>query len=639
MTKSSSLRVIVAVFCVLSVALIFLGGYGVRMRTGDRQETILSTMRIRALLMATGEGAVESFVATAKKDAVEKARAAGAGMAEVRQASEQAEAEARERVSASLIDYQTVDTGMLEAALTALRMAMIDFSAEEARAKAEFIERNALLTQVDTEPSADAIEMELLDGELSGLAGDGVEDLLPDTLESEEPAIDLSSFQDTPEMIRLSGLIDERYLAVSEALQVIYPVLDNEALQTLKQIILPLVHQNRDDYQTEYDRYTKAGVQFSGGDAWFAWVIRHGVDLAAIGIALIIVSMMLLFNDAIKKNVGVPLIIIGSFFILLCVLAVILELSITGLLSNAIVRMGMNSIMVLAMVPAIQCGIGLNLGLPVGIIGGLIGGLLCIEYGFSGWWGFLFANVVGLAISAIFGYLYSMLLNRLKGSEMAVTTYVGFSFVSLMCIAWLVLPFQSLVLKWPLGNGLRTTISLEPAFYRLLDRFLAFTIGGITIPTGLIAFMLLACFLAWLFTRSKTGIAMQAVGNNPRFAAATGVNVDKMRIIGTMLSTMLGAVGILVYSQSYGFIQLYTAPRTLGLIAASAILIGGASTSRARISHVMIGTFLFHSVMTLGMPVANALIPGSTIAETIRILVSNGIILYALTKSGGESRA
>ena len=29
---------------------------------------------------------------------------------------------------------------------------------------------------------------------------------------------------------------------------------------------------------------------------------------------------------------------------------------------------------------------------------------------------------------------------------------------------------------------------------------------------------------------------------------------------------------------------------------------------------------------------------GSTISETLRILISNGIILYALTKSGGDSR-
>ena len=31
-------------------------------------------------------------------------------------------------------------------------------------------------------------------------------------------------------------------------------------------------------------------------------------------------------------------------------------------------------------------------------------------------------------------------------------------------------------------------------------------------------------------------------------------------------------------------------------------------------------------------------VPNSTISETMRILISNGIILYALTKSGGNSR-
>ena len=54
---------------------------------------------------------------------------------------------------------------------------------------------------------------------------------------------------------------------------------------------------------------------------------------------------------------------------------------------------------------------------------------------------------------------------------------------------------------------------------------------------------------------------------------------------------------------------------------------------------MLIGTFLFQGVLTLGMPVANVLVPGSTISETLRILISNGIILYALTKSGGASRA
>ena len=150
-----------------------------------------------------------------------------------------------------------------------------------------------------------------------------------------------------------------------------------------------------------------------------------------------------------------------------------------------------------------------------------------------------------------------------------------------MCIAWLVLPFKSLKLRWPLGTGLRNPIGLDGTNFRhILNDFLAFQIGDFTIPTGLLLFMLFSCFVVWMFSRSRTGQAMQAVGNNPRFAESIGINVDKMRIIGTVFSTVLGAVGILVYSQSYGFMQLYTAPRQMGFIAASAILIGGASTSR-----------------------------------------------------------
>ena len=166
---------------------------------------------------------------------------------------------------------------------------------------------------------------------------------------------------------------------------------------------------------------------------------------------------------------GVPRLIIGLFFILLCLLAMILGLSLPSQLSNTLVRLGMNGVLVLAMLPGIQCGISLNLGLPIGIIGGLIGGLLCIEFGMSGFTGLFFAIAVGLVIAAATGWLYGLLLNRLKGSEMSVTTYVGFSVVSLMCIAWLVLPFKSPILTWPLGNGLRTTIGMKTSYSHVLN--------------------------------------------------------------------------------------------------------------------------------------------------------------------------
>ena len=447
----------------------------------------------------------------------------------------------------------------------------------------------------------------------------------------------MSGFEATPEMIEKQEEAKAMYANVGAELKKIYPVLTDEALETLEETVEGILYQSGDSFSSQYDRYVK---QSNIKETNAGRLIRHGDDLVYLGFALLVLTVLLLFNSWLIDKLGIPRVIIGVFFILLCFMTLWYDLSLSTLLSNTIVRMGMNAIMVLAMVPGIQCGISLNLGLPIGLVAGLIGGLLTIELGIPGWGGFLFAIVSGSALAAVCGYLYALMLNRLKGSEMSVTTYVGFSIVSLMCIAWLVLPFKSLKLRWPLGTGLRNTIGLDGTNFRhILNDFLAFQIGDFTIPTGLLLFMLFSCFVVWMFSRSRTGQAMQAVGNNPRFAESVGINVDKMRIIGTVFSTVLGAVGILVYSQSYGFMQLYTAPRQMGFIAASAILIGGASTSRCKISHVLIGTFLFQGVLTLGMPVANVLVPGSTISETLRILISNGIILYALTKSGGESRA
>lgn len=636
MSKKVAQRIAAIVVLALAVACICIGFYGNGLGAA-KEEQILSAMRVRVLLNATGEGAVESFVAAAKKEAAAKVKAEGGTMAQIREASAKAEEDARANASGSLIDYEAVDTAPLAAASSQLRAAQIEYSAEEARAQAEYVEKNRDKVIVEGTESPDAAPID--EAPASAEGGDAAIDDLAMPAE-DEPVIDLSGFQATAEMKRLQAVVDERYQGVADALKGVYPVLDDASLTQLKPMLLDLVHQSGDTYKTEYDRLAGAsGLSALGAEGNTAAIIRQGPSLITIGVGLVILALLIWFYTPIVKALGIPRLIIGGFFVLLCVMSVLFDLSITQLLSNTIVRMGMNSVMVLAMVPAIQCGISLNLGLPLGIVGGLLGGLLCIEFGFSGLWGFVFAVLVGLIISAVLGYLYGLLLNRLKGNEMAVTTYVGFSIVSLMCIAWLVLPFQSLVLRWPLGTGLRQTASLEPAFQFILDDFLKFKAFGITIPTGLILFMVLCCVIVWLFTRSKTGVAMAAAGNNPRFAEATGINVDRMRIIGTTFSTMLGAVGILVYSQSFGFLQLYTHPRTLGLVAASAILIGGATTSRAKISHVLIGTFLFQGVLTLGMPVANALVPGSTIAETMRILVSNGIILYALTKSGGESRA
>ncbi|MGD1817912.1 MAG: ABC transporter permease subunit [Pleomorphochaeta sp.] len=339
------------------------------------------------------------------------------------------------------------------------------------------------------------------------------------------------------------------------------------------------------------------------------------------------------------RNFGWPRIIIGLFLLLLFIAAPFVGVNISTSLSDTLNRFGMNCIMVLAMVPMIHSGCGLNFGLPLGIIAGLLGGTLAIEFNFVGFPSFLMAMAFATPFAVIFGWAYGKLLNKVKGGEMMIATYVGFSSVAFMCMMWLLLPYSNPTMVWGYtGRGLRTTISTEGYYLHVLNDFLAIRIGDhFVFPTGMFLLFVLLAFLIWAFLHSKKGTAMTAVGSNPVFARASGINIDRTRILSVILSTWLGAIGILVYQQSFGFIQLYMGPFFMALPAVSAILIGGASVNKASITNVIIGTFLFQGILTMTPSVMNSVIQ-TDMSEVIRIVVSNGMILYALTRKTEATR-
>ena len=341
------------------------------------------------------------------------------------------------------------------------------------------------------------------------------------------------------------------------------------------------------------------------------------------------------FMDRVKEalhNFGLPRMIIAAFLLLMFIIAPFTGANFWTQITNVINRFSWNAVLVLAMVPMVHSGCGLNFGLPLGIIAGLLGATLSVEWGFTGPVSMLMAVLIATPFALIFGMGYGWLLNKIKGGEMMIATYVGFSSVSFMCMMWLLLPYHSPTMVWGFsGKGLRTTISLEGFYDKVLANFLQINIGNLSIPTGTLLFFALLAFGMWAFLHTKTGTAMTAVGSNPTFAKAAGVNVDKMRLLSVMLSTWLAAIGILVYEQGFGFIQLYMAPFYMALPAVSAILIGGASVNKASITNVIIGTILFQGIVTMTPTVMNNMIH-MDMSEVIRVVASQGMILYALTR-------
>ena len=125
------------------------------------------------------------------------------------------------------------------------------------------------------------------------------------------------------------------------------------------------------------------------------------------------------------KNFGLPRLIIAGFLLLLLIMAPFVGADLPTQISNIINRFSWNGILVLAMVPMVHSGCGLNFGRPLGIISGLLGATLSIELGFTGPLSFLAAILIATPFALILGALYGWLLNKIKGGEMMIATYVG----------------------------------------------------------------------------------------------------------------------------------------------------------------------------------------------------------------------
>ena len=356
---------------------------------------------------------------------------------------------------------------------------------------------------------------------------------------------------------------------------------------------------------------------------------------------------------AVIKRIGIPTFAVAVFLIAVLIGGYAMGLSVPILLSDSLRRIGMNGLLVLAMVPAIKSGTGPNFALPTGIVCGLFALACCMEVDMMGFKLLIAAIALAVVLCTLMGLVYGKLLNAVKGAEMTIATYTGFSMVALFSIVWLTIPFANKKMGWMLGSGLRETIQMDAfAADEILSKVWSFTIGGteeivdgvatvsggVTIPTGTLLFFLVCCLLVSVFFKTKTGLAIYAGGVNPRFAEASGLNINHNRIIANILSTIMAGVGIIIYSQGWGYAQLYSAPMLMAFPSVAAILIGGATASKANCLNVLVGVCLFQCLYTSSMPLFNELFPGTDLPEIMRTVIQNGVILYALTQVKGGGR-
>jgi simple sugar transport system permease protein len=332
-------------------------------------------------------------------------------------------------------------------------------------------------------------------------------------------------------------------------------------------------------------------------------------------------------------------------------------LPLTSIVQEIFTRIGRNCFLVFSLLLPIMAGMGINFGMVLGAMAGQIGLIFTVDWNIVGVPGLVFASLIAIPIAAGLGWLAGQILNRARGREMVTGYVLGFfmdgfyQFIVLYLMGqpviwtakalrqWTALiPIHSPTIILSRGYGIRNTVSLD-AVRQSLDKFIPLKIGPISVPVmNYLVIGVLCLFIIW-FRKTKLGQDMRAVGQNQAVAHAAGIPVDKTRILAIVISTVLASLGQIIFLQNMGNIATYNAHQQTGFFAAAAILVGGASVSKASIPNVFIGTMLLHLMYIVVPRAGTNLFGDAQIGEYFRDAFSYAIIALALVIHAWRKRA
>lgn len=182
------------------------------------------------------------------------------------------------------------------------------------------------------------------------------------------------------------------------------------------------------------------------------------------------------------------------------------------------------------------------------------------------------AMLVGVALS----WLHGLACVSHQGDQVVsgvAINIIASGLTAVLGIAWYAQGGQTP----PVSDAVRIT-ALAPG---LAESLRAFPLGGQTLGIGLLghdalvylALLLVPC-IWWLLFRTRFGLRLRAVGENPQMVDAAGVSVRRLRYTAlTMNGLLCGLAGsYLVLAQSASFSQNMTAGR--GFMALAALIFG-----------------------------------------------------------------
>ncbi len=164
------------------------------------------------------------------------------------------------------------------------------------------------------------------------------------------------------------------------------------------------------------------------------------------------------------------------------------------------------------------------------------------------------------------------------------------------------------------------------------------TVPGAVITTTQLAIIVLAIALMALLSafvsRTRLGVIVRAVSENPRTSALLGIDVDRAISLIFFIGPGLGGLGGILYGSYYG-IMFPTMGTIIGLKAFTAAILGGIGS----IPGAMLGGFLLGFLEVVGtalLPVLSGGVLGTDYRDIFAFLVLVGVLIFRPTGLLGE---
>lgn len=322
-------------------------------------------------------------------------------------------------------------------------------------------------------------------------------------------------------------------------------------------------------------------------------------------------------------------------FIILCIICFSLaDVSASFLVEQLSVRFIRNGVLVLSLLIPVAAGMGINFAVTVGAMMAQAAYIFALNYQIYGGPGVVVVFLITIVLSVLFGWMIGKLMNRVKGKEMitsiVISAVANYIYQLIFMVGFgTVIPVKNENIVLNSGIGVKNLVDLK-SYKDFFNSFASITVGGIKISIFLIIMICLVAFFCYYLLKTLFGQKIRAIGMDEEKARDNGIEVNKIRIIVIIISTVLAGIGEFIYLQNIGSLNVYTEHLNDDTFSCAALLVGGASIRHATVKNALLGVVLMHTLFVLSPMAGQNAFSNVALGEYFRSFIIYGVIAFAL---------